>query len=185
MHSTSLQPDAPAPLAASPRPVGAALQAASDGHLVIDVARLDEDGESFEGEIPVDQLDLDPADPLYRPKSGLRYSIHVRFIDGLLFATGSAEEDFDCTCVRCADDFVWTAFDDEVDFSVEAEENSFLDLTDSLRECIILSLPSNPLCREDCKGLCQHCGRNLNKESCSCSHGSDGRWGALDGLTME
>lgn len=177
-----------------PRPSGAvpraapstALQAGrDDGRLVIDVARLDEDGETFEGEIPIDQLDLDPDDPLYRPKSGLRYSLRIRFLDGLLFAKGSVEEDFDCTCVRCAGDFVWTAFDDEVDFSVEAEENSFSDLTDSLRECIILSLPSNPLCREDCKGLCQHCGRNLNKEACACVRNGDSRWGALDGLKME
>lgn len=156
-----------------------------NGRLVIDVARLDEDGEVYAGEIPVDQLDLAADDPLWRPKSGLRYSLHVRYLDGLLFVTGGIEEDFDCTCVRCAEDFALLAYDDEVDISVEAAENSFTDLTESLRECIILSLPSNPVCREDCKGLCQKCGANLNKQACSCAQEGDGRWGALDGLETE
>lgn len=171
--------------ASNPRPVGAALEAASSGRLVIDVARLDDEGETFEGEIPVDQLDLDPDDLLYRPVSGLRYSLRVMMLDGLLFARGSAEEDFSCTCVRCAEDFPWTAFDDEVDISVEAGENSFVDLTESLRECIILTFPSNPVCREDCKGLCQKCGANLNKQSCACAREGDGRWSVLDGFETE
>ncbi|MBP5545476.1 MAG: DUF177 domain-containing protein [Kiritimatiellae bacterium] len=171
---------------ASARPVGAALQAASQGRLIIDVARLDEGGEDFNGEIPIDQLDLDPDDLLFRPRSGLRYKLRVTLLDGILFASGRAEEDFECTCVRCAEDFPWTACDDEVEISIEnAAADSFIDLTDSLRECIILSFPSNPLCREDCKGLCQHCGKNLNKEACECAQDGDGRWGALDGLEME
>jgi uncharacterized protein len=33
---------------------------------------------------------------------------------------------------------------------------------------LLLSLPTRPLCREDCRGLCPHCGINLNRESCGC-----------------
>ena len=37
-----------------------------------------------------------------------------------------------------------------------------------LREQVILATPIQPLCRVDCLGLCQQCGRNLNHEQCCC-----------------
>ena len=43
-----------------------------------------------------------------------------------------------------------------------------IDLTDNLREEIILSYPLKPLCRPDCLGLCPTCGRNFNKGECNC-----------------
>jgi uncharacterized protein len=55
-----------------------------------------------------------------------------------------------------------------------------LALEDVLREQVLLSLPVRTLCREDCKGLCPHCGQNLNVEACSCGQTvSDPRWSAL------
>jgi uncharacterized protein len=57
-------------------------------------------------------------------------------------------------------------------------------LEDVLREQVLLSLPAKTLCREDCKGLCPHCGRNLNSESCTCETvPSDPRWSALSDLS--
>lgn len=44
-----------------------------------------------------------------------------------------------------------------------------LDLAPQLWESIILSLPSIALCSPNCRGLCPHCGRDLNEESCSCA----------------
>jgi len=53
-------------------------------------------------------------------------------------------------------------------------------LEDALREQVLLATPVRALCREDCKGLCPHCGRNSNVEQCSCEqHPSDPRWDAL------
>jgi len=53
-------------------------------------------------------------------------------------------------------------------------------LEDVLREQVLLATPVKSLCREDCKGLCPQCGRNLNHERCSCEqHPSDPRWEAL------
>lgn len=43
-----------------------------------------------------------------------------------------------------------------------------IDLTDSLREEIVLAYPTKPLCQDDCRGLCQVCGQNLNQGKCSC-----------------
>ena len=53
-------------------------------------------------------------------------------------------------------------------------------LEDVLREQVLLALPLKVTCREDCKGLCPHCGKNLNVEQCSCAEPvEDPRWTAL------
>ena len=57
-----------------------------------------------------------------------------------------------------------------------------LELEDVLREQVLLSLPVRALCRQDCKGLCPGCGRNLNSEACICEAPSDPRWTALADL---
>jgi len=56
-------------------------------------------------------------------------------------------------------------------------------LEDVLREQVLLALPLKVTCREDCKGLCPHCGRNLNQEQCSCETPvEDPRWAALKNI---
>jgi uncharacterized protein len=58
-----------------------------------------------------------------------------------------------------------------------------LDVTDAVREAIILSLPISPVCRDDCRGLCPGCGVDLNEEPCRCTETKvDPRWSALRGL---
>jgi len=53
-------------------------------------------------------------------------------------------------------------------------------LEDVLREQILLALPLRVTCKEECKGLCPHCGKNLNVEQCSCAEPlEDPRWAAL------
>jgi len=53
-------------------------------------------------------------------------------------------------------------------------------LEDVLREQVLLAAPLKAICREDCKGLCPHCGRNLNLEQCTCAEPlEDPRWSAL------
>ena len=39
-------------------------------------------------------------------------------------------------------------------------------LEDVLREQVVLAVPVKVICRQDCKGLCPHCGKNLNLEQC-------------------
>ena len=56
-------------------------------------------------------------------------------------------------------------------------------LEDVLREQVLLALPLKITCRVECKGLCPHCGRNLNQEQCSCTvPAEDPRWEALKGI---
>ncbi len=53
-------------------------------------------------------------------------------------------------------------------------------LEDVLREQVLLALPLKVTCREDCKGLCPQCGKNLNEDRCSCTAAlEDPRWAAL------
>jgi uncharacterized protein len=56
-------------------------------------------------------------------------------------------------------------------------------LEDVLREQILLAVPIKIVCREECKGLCPHCGKNLNLEACNCAEPlADPRWDALKKL---
>jgi uncharacterized protein len=53
-------------------------------------------------------------------------------------------------------------------------------LEDVLKEQVLLALPVKQVCRPDCQGLCPHCGRNRNAESCDCAATMpDPRWSAL------
>lgn len=56
-------------------------------------------------------------------------------------------------------------------------------LEDVLKEQILLALPVKQVCSAGCKGLCPHCGRNRNMESCKCAATmSEPRWGALEDI---
>ena len=59
-------------------------------------------------------------------------------------------------------------------------EGEGLPLEDVIREQVLLAAPLKVTCREDCKGLCPHCGKNLNQEQCSCAvEIEEPRWAAL------
>jgi uncharacterized protein len=59
-----------------------------------------------------------------------------------------------------------------------------LDLSSALREHLLLAVPEFVECQEDCRGLCPHCGTNLNETTCSCETSqTDERWAALKQLT--
>lgn len=47
-------------------------------------------------------------------------------------------------------------------------EDGFLDIDKELYEQLEMEFPARFLCSEDCKGLCQRCGKNLNFEQCDC-----------------
>lgn len=113
------------------------------------------------------------------------------------------EGPFELLCARCLEpvaqelrgdfDLIFRPEDVDADSgerAITAEETeigyyqrSGLLLEDVVREQVLLSLPSRTLCKQDCKGLCQHCGQNLNAASCTCGDAvADPRWNALAGL---
>ncbi len=65
-------------------------------------------------------------------------------------------------------------------FDPEARE---IDITEDVRDLLLLAIPVKLICREDCRGLCPGCGVNLNVESCQCApRPVDVRWQALQNL---
>jgi uncharacterized protein len=111
--------------------------------------------------------------------------------------------DFTLLCARCLDpvpqhlagdfDLIFrpeAADSDSGERSISEEETEIgyyeergLVLEDVVREQVLLSLPSRTLCESVCKGLCQHCGINLNTATCDCGKApADPRWSALAGL---
>ncbi len=70
----------------------------------------------------------------------------------------------------------------DVDFS-RLTPNHILDLTEPVRQSLLVDLPFNPLCRHDCAGLCPQCGVDLNAEDCGHTHErSDNRLAVLAAL---
>ncbi|MDA8197732.1 MAG: DUF177 domain-containing protein [Actinomycetota bacterium] len=109
---------------------------------------------------------------------------------GILF-TGSVKTKMITECRRCLSEtsedllvevreLFLEGGDDEESYPFEGE---FIDLTEMVRDSIVLALPAAPICRADCKGICQVCGANRN--DVDCNHDDDGvdpRFRVLDQL---
>lgn len=79
-----------------------------------------------------------------------------------------------------------TAVEHEIqdeDLETSYYQDDQIDLTELLREQFYLQLPMKPLCHEECRGLCPHCGTNLNTATCDCAaRWDDPRLAPLRGL---
>jgi uncharacterized protein len=88
-------------------------------------------------------------------------TVHVRDESHVIFAEeGSAEAE-------------------DPDVYVLDERSNQLDLRPVVREQWILNVPAYAVCREECKGLCPTCGKDLNDGPCDCPAARDSRWDAL------
>ena len=71
------------------------------------------------------------------------------------------------------------------DLNVAVFDGEGIELDELVREELLLALPANVLCREDCRGLCPTCGIDRNLSDCQCeSEEGDSRWQALKELQM-
>jgi uncharacterized protein len=61
-------------------------------------------------------------------------------------------------------------------------EATEIDVTPAIREELVLTAPRYLLCRDDCKGLCPQCGKDLNAGPCDCVPATDARWQPLKAL---
>ncbi|MDX1394553.1 MAG: DUF177 domain-containing protein [Gemmatimonadota bacterium] len=99
-----------------------------------------------------------------------------------------------CECRRCLDEVrveiapaldVWFRVEDEVTPGEDgvwpfARASDGIDLTDAVREEVLLALPDYPVCEEECRGICPSCGARLSEEDCTCPPPEpDERWAAL------
>jgi len=114
----------------------------------------------------------------------------VRNSAGVLVLTAVISADVACVCARCL-----TEFQRQIKLSTEAvlaeelqDENNtdiylldgdYIDLDEVVKTAFVLNMDQRFLCKEDCKGLCEKCGKNLNDGPCSCRVESDPRLAVL------
>jgi len=111
---------------------------------------------------------------------GVSYT--ANFIDGGFTVNYAISGVIKAICARCLEEFEFPINLSDVKFyPVETQE---INVSEQLREDIILFVPQNTLCKNDCLGLCQVCGASKNKESCTCNNNKpiDTRWSKLKDL---
>jgi len=112
--------------------------------LVIDLGLLPEDGKQFSGELQPEIFNMAEGD--VRPVGPLAYELFVQRFEGELLLSGSLSAPFEFTCVRTLHPFVQTIVLEHVPIVVEVGEMGQIDVTDALREEVLLEFPVNPLC---------------------------------------
>lgn len=128
----------------------------------------------------------------YQKGAAASLAVHLYKTCGNVQVGGGVEVDLTPPCDRCLEPFdrhlsvpveVTLSPADEVategeeDEEVELTEDDLnfsfyegdeIDLGDLIRQFLLLEVPIRHLCAEDCKGLCPHCGENLNHKKCDC-----------------
>lgn len=177
--------------------------------MFIEIKELELHPVDFQEEFAAGVIDLGPD---IRQRSALRTTGRAQLVKELHGKHDSIEDirldgkfstSLEFACARCLEpvvEEVSRSFDllyrpqgsdagkDEISVTATEAEIGYyqgegLLLEDALREQVLLAVPLKAVCREDCKGLCPQCGKNLNAEQCSCEQGfRDPRWSALEDL---
>ena len=114
-------------------------------------------------------LELPPdADPPLAPAGDITYHLSAVMAGADLIVTGKASVPLATVCARCLDDITVTIAVKDLCFHFEKVRDLEVDLTDDVREELLLAFPSCFYCSPDCKGICPMCGANLNHASCAC-----------------
>jgi len=71
---------------------------------------------------------------------------------------------------------------DDPDSYAVAPDATEVDVTRAVREELLLTAPRYVVCREDCKGMCPQCGKDLNAGPCGCAPATEARWQPLKAL---
>ena len=121
---------------------------------------------SFENRYDAETLELNTQDlELIEP---LDLKGELERIDEILSVKGVVVSKSREMCGRCLAKMEHS-FQRDVSLAIEVEKDQRIcDFTPELREEILLSYPAKILCKENCKGLCDNCGANLNVTTCDC-----------------
>ena len=142
---------------------------------------------------------LSPDDPVWQqgdpvPANPLRVAGRLSSAgSGRFYWHGKLSGDVTIPCRRCLVDATVHVQDEahvifaekgseeaeDPDVYVLDERSHQLDLRPVVREQWMLSVPAYVVCREECKGLCPTCGKDLNSGPCDCPAARDSRWDAL------
>ena len=144
----------------------------------------------FDCELPVETLDFPAVSRFIDAPHATGRVINTA---GVLTLEGSMTATMVCVCDRCGGEFEFRKelelevplaadMEDEDDPVIFPVQGNGIELDEVLETCFILDMDSKFLCREDCKGLCHNCGKNLNEGSCSCTTAKDPRLAVLGQL---
>ena len=149
------------------------------------------------------ETEVGPEDPFWRgldvePGGPLAVHVEAQQAGEDVVVRGEIEGTFDLSCRRCLEPvrvsveeeigLLFREGEQEPDGEVLAlpETGTELDLSEPIREQVILAVPRFAICREECRGLCPHCGTNLNVERCDCAvEETDERWAPLRRLKKD
>ncbi len=171
---------------------------------------IGDEGLEHEEELsPEDLAIIAENDVVYKPIGG-RLKVKLSRVDNDIRVNGAIEAQVEATCVSCLDTFkieqkiplelflspgeeAAEADSEEEEILAEDEESGIdhynpeepIEIGRMAVELLSVALPMHPRCKEDCKGLCQECGANLNHETCNCRHIADPRWQALAKIKLE
>ena len=117
----------------------------------------------------------------------------IRNVAGVLTLTADVEADMHCVCARCLKEFdkhlalhTQAVIADPEDVPEDSDayflDGNYADVDEILYTALVLDLDERLLCREDCKGLCDKCGADLNEGPCSCKAEIDPRLAVLGQL---
>lgn len=134
----------------------------------------------FEGELALNDTNLEIDD--LRIIFPIKYNGSIYDLTGELVLELNISYDFIANCDRCLVEFKnhreanYKAYnfkdpsfydEDSVDEYFKVVNDS-IDLSEIIISLVVTSLPGKNLCKEDCKGLCPVCGKNLNEGECDC-----------------
>ncbi len=159
-------------------------------------------GTSLTADIHEENVQLDEDLKVIGPIVG---KVRIRRVNQGLLVDGWVDVVLELTCTRCLKQFEQTVhlpfeerFYPTIDIvtgmplpSIEEEDvfpiddHHLIDLTEAIRQGVLLELPMVTLCKEDCKGLCSQCGHDLNLGSCDCKPEVDERFSALSALLQK
>jgi uncharacterized protein len=127
------------------------------------------------------------------PGSPVRLDVRLEsVVDGVL-VSGTLRASLAAECGRCLEPVtedlevdiaeLFAYEPDPDDAEIPVLDGDFLDLEALLRDAVVLALPLNPVCDDDCAGLCVTCGERLADAGPDHGHDAvDPRWAALSAL---
>jgi len=149
----------------------------------IKVAKIPKSGILLEEQEPAQIMGGSPDQVEYREPIHVRVSANL--IGKTLVVQGRLGTAVVLECNRCLKKFDYLVEVPDYCFSVQVRGDETVDLTDSIREGIILTLPIKRLCSPECKGLCPVCGQDHNVSACDCKNSNvPGPFSQLDSLKL-
>ncbi|MDP7035397.1 MAG: DUF177 domain-containing protein [Planctomycetota bacterium] len=154
----------------------------------IQIKDIPHSGKDYTFEVPPDSIDLPKG--VASLNSSVKTEVHCTRRETDVYIVGNSRASFWTECSRCLENTALNlrvklegyfqqistekmALSEEVgeeDVGYYYYNNNQIDLLPMIAEILVLDLPTYPLCDLNCQGICPECGRNKNRDTCSCGN---------------